>query len=209
MYAAALNRRTTLERLGQALHQDPYKTPPSAPVLHIKPANTFAASGALVACPAGTPSLQLGPTIGLVIGRRACRVSVESAMSYLDGAVLAIDASVPYQSHFRPAIRERCRDGFLPLGSPVALSRVGSPDRVELTIEIDGVIRCRTRGSDLVRGTSALLSAVSAFVTLDPGDILLLGEPDDPPLVSPGQRARVTAEGFEPLLCEVVAEDGA
>lgn len=187
VYAAALNRRGTLAALGDALHRPPYQAPPKFPVLHLKPANTWAGSGDPIPCPRDVPALRMGGTVGLVIGRTVSRVAEADALGHLAGVVPVNDVSIPYQSHYRPAIKERCRDGFCPIGPMTA----GDPDRIEVVIEVDGAVRCRTTGADLVRGAARLLADVSAFLTLAPGDVLLLGEPDDPPLAAPGQRVRV------------------
>ena len=46
VYGVALNFRAELERLGEQLSRDPYKKPPVAPVLYLRPRNTWSASGA-------------------------------------------------------------------------------------------------------------------------------------------------------------------
>ncbi len=199
IYAAALNRRESLEALGDALLRSPYLSPPIAPVLHIKPANTRIGPGAPIPCPREVPALRMGGTIGLVIGRTASSVAEADALSYLAGLVVTNDVSVPYQSHYRPAIKQRCRDGFCPVGPLVTAAGTFDPDRLEVVIEIDGQIRRRAGGDGLVRGAARLLADVSTFITFAQGDILLLGEPHDPPLAAPGQRVRVVIEGLGSL----------
>ena len=48
VYGVALNDPADIAALGEAVHQPPYKTPPQAPVLYLKPRNTWAASGDVV-----------------------------------------------------------------------------------------------------------------------------------------------------------------
>ena len=203
IYAAALNRKATLEALGDALLKSPYQSPPKAPVLHIKPANTRIGPGDSIPCPRDVPALRMGGTIGLVIGRTAGSVAEGDALSYLAGLVVANDVSIPYQSHYRPAIKQRCRDGFCPVGPLIPAVGTLDPDHLEVVIEIDGHIRQRAGGAGLVRGAAQLLADVSAFITFVPGDILLLGEPHDPPLAAPGQRVRVSIDGIGSLENEV------
>jgi 5-oxopent-3-ene-1,2,5-tricarboxylate decarboxylase/2-hydroxyhepta-2,4-diene-1,7-dioate isomerase len=145
----------------------------------------------------------MGGTIGLIIGRTAGSVAEEDALSYLAGLVVANDVSIPYESHYRPAIKQRCRDGFCPVGPLGSAAATLDPDRLEVIIEIDGRIQSRVRGDGLVRGAARLLADVSTFITFEAGDILLLGEPHEPPLASPGQRVRVVVEGIGSLANEV------
>src|SRR5438445_353252 len=79
VYGTLLNHRSALTELGSKAAQPPYDALPRAPVLYIKPRNTLAASGDAVEIPAGVNELEVGPCLGLVIGRTACRVPEEGA----------------------------------------------------------------------------------------------------------------------------------
>lgn len=199
VYVAAMNRTAALEALGDALTREPYRAPPRAPVLHIKPANTWIGPDDPIPCPRDVPALRMGGTLGMVIGRTAGRVAVDEALSYVGGWLIANDVSVPYESHYRPAIKQRCRDGFCPIGPAFESTALLEPDRAEMVIEVGGKIASRTDGSGLVRGAARLLADVSAFITFEPGDLLLLGEAHDAPLAHPGSTVRVTIDGLGSL----------
>ena len=81
VYGAALNFRGALAALGDAVHGEPYKKPPEAPVLYLKPGNTWSSPGAIIAVPAGVPQLRMGGTLGLVFARTATTPVHESAAS--------------------------------------------------------------------------------------------------------------------------------
>ena len=71
-----LNHRSALAALGEAASRPPYGAPPVAPVLYIKPRKYSGRIGQRrTRIPAGTPELEVGACVGLVIGRTACRVS--------------------------------------------------------------------------------------------------------------------------------------
>ena len=74
VYGTLLNQRSALAALADAVNQAPYKAPPRAPVLYIKPRNTWVGEGEAVVVPAGVPALEIGATLGLVIGQAACRL---------------------------------------------------------------------------------------------------------------------------------------
>ena len=81
VYGTLLNYHDALAALGDAVDAPPYKAPPKAPVLYIKPRNTWVADGDAVIVPHDVAELEAGATLGLVIGRAACRVSVADALS--------------------------------------------------------------------------------------------------------------------------------
>jgi 5-oxopent-3-ene-1,2,5-tricarboxylate decarboxylase/2-hydroxyhepta-2,4-diene-1,7-dioate isomerase len=196
VYAAALNFRGSLESLGDKLSQDPYKAPPLAPILYIKPPNTWSSTGAKIPVPSGTPHLKMGGTLGIVIKRAACRVSEPEALDYIGGWVVVNDVSIPHQSYYRPAIKQRCRDGFCPISTIAPFDSLG-PGDAQIRIFINGELRARATTADLVRPVAKLMADVTEFMTLRTGDILLVGEPDNSPLAGPGDRVRVEIAALE------------
>jgi 5-oxopent-3-ene-1,2,5-tricarboxylate decarboxylase/2-hydroxyhepta-2,4-diene-1,7-dioate isomerase len=195
IYAAALNFRGDLAALGSQLSADPYKAPPQAPILYIKPPNTWSSNGARIPLPAGVPHLKMGGTLGIVFGRAASRVREADALNYVGGWVVVNDVSIPHQSYFRPAIKERCRDGFCPMGVMSAFESL-DPAQVQIRILVNGQLGATAHAADLVRPVPRLIADVSEFMTLRTGDILLIGEPDNSPLAGPGDRVRVEIAGL-------------
>lgn len=171
VYAAALNFRGSLEALGD-LNAEPYKGPPKAPVLYIKPPNTLSVSGAPIRVPKGVSKLKMGGTLGWVVGK---------------GWVVANDISIPHSSYFRPAIKERCRDGFLVL-SPIFFRGADVDADIRITVNEKTTV-ASTR--DLIRPVTKLIEEISEFLTLGLGDILLSGEPPNAPLAGVGDRVWV------------------
>jgi 5-oxopent-3-ene-1,2,5-tricarboxylate decarboxylase/2-hydroxyhepta-2,4-diene-1,7-dioate isomerase len=192
VYGVALNFRAELEALGQQLYGDPYKAPPAAPVLYLRPRNTWNVSGAPVRIPASIPALKMAGTIGIVIGQEP---------NHPAGYVAVNDVSVPHQSYYRPAIQQRCRDGFCVIGA-VATDRVPA----QIRTSINGEVRSRATLSGMLRPIHRLIADIREFLTLLPGDILLIGEPPDAPLAKAGDRVLVDLDGLPPLENEVVPE---
>jgi 5-oxopent-3-ene-1,2,5-tricarboxylate decarboxylase/2-hydroxyhepta-2,4-diene-1,7-dioate isomerase len=197
-----LNVRGGVEALGPAVHEAPYKVPPKAPVLYLKPPNTYLASGGVVGVPLGVEALEVQPTLGLVIGTTATRVSKADAWSRIAGLVLAAEICLPHASLYRPAVRQRCRDGFLPLGSP----RIAGEAPSDVLLKVDGVARARLATAELVRPIPRLLAEVTDFMSLTPGDVLLVGLPLERPLVRAGATISVEADGFPTLGFGLAAE---
>jgi 5-oxopent-3-ene-1,2,5-tricarboxylate decarboxylase / 2-hydroxyhepta-2,4-diene-1,7-dioate isomerase len=207
VYGVALNFRAALESLGEQMHRDPYKKPPHAPILYLRPRNTWNTNGATIPVPPDAQQLKMGGTLGVIIGRTACRVAAEDALAYVGSYTVVNDASIPHESYFRPAIRQRCRDRFCAI-SPKVTDRqaLSNPNQVGIRIHVNGQLRCAANTSDLVRPIERLIADITEFLTLRPGDILLAGEPHDAPLARAGDHVRVDIDGLAPLHIEVAPE---
>jgi 5-oxopent-3-ene-1,2,5-tricarboxylate decarboxylase/2-hydroxyhepta-2,4-diene-1,7-dioate isomerase len=175
-------------------------------VLYIKPRNTRSAHGRPIVVPAGVTALQMGASLGVVIGRTACRVREADAMAFVAGFTIVNDVSIPHDDYYRPSIRYKCRDGFCPLGPWVLARRhVRTPDALDIRVDIDGVVRQRANTRDLVRPIGRLLADVTEFMTLAPGDVLMVGVPGGAPLAQAGQRVAITIDGVGTLANPLIA----
>lgn len=203
IYGVALNFRASLEKLAPLMNSSPYKAPPVAPVLYIRPRNTWIASGAVIPLPAGVERLRVAGTLGVLIGSTACRVSAEHALEHVSAYAAVDDVSIPHESYFRPAIRERCRDGFCAIGPAASLD---DPGEVLVRILLNDELRCTASTAELVRPVARLIAEVSEFLTLRPGDVLLAGEPHDAPLARAGDRVRIEIAGLPVLENQVLPE---
>lgn len=195
VYGVILNDAESLRRIGP-LEGAPYKGAPKAPALYIKPANTYLGDGSAVLLPAGAQSVEVAATIGLVIGTSVARVSPAQAMAHVAGLVVAADLSLPHESYYRPAIREKCFDGALPLSSVKPLCDLGD---LHLTTEIDGLLAEQRSLADLVRNPAQLLSDISEFMTLNQGDVVLVGVSYMAPQATVGSQIRISAAGIGSL----------
>ena len=124
--------------------------------------------------------------------------------------MLLNDLSLPHDSYYRPPIKFRNRDGFLGCG-PV-LQAVPDLSTLALELRINGTLAQRIELSTLVRDAATLLRDVSEFMTLQAGDVLMLGTdclPDGTrPRAKAGDRIEISAPGFAPLVNTLV-EDAA
>jgi 5-oxopent-3-ene-1,2,5-tricarboxylate decarboxylase/2-hydroxyhepta-2,4-diene-1,7-dioate isomerase len=119
VYGTLLNDRAAVAALGDAVHAPPYKAPPKAPILYMKPRNTLAGHRARVVVPDDGEGVQVGASLGIVIGRTASRVDTAHAADYVAGYTIVADLSVPHASVYRPSVRFRARDGFCVIGPAV------------------------------------------------------------------------------------------
>ncbi|KVM91593.1 fumarylacetoacetate hydrolase family protein [Burkholderia diffusa] len=208
VYGALLNERAALAALGDAVHAPPYGRPPQAPILYIKPANTHAVDGAAVVVPAGIDALEIGASVAVVFSRRSTRVPAARALDYVHGFTLASDVSIPHPDYYRPAVRFKCRDGFCPLGPTIVpAAALGDIDAISLTVRIDGSTAMSASTATLIRPVRELVADVTAFMSFDAGDVLLLGVAGGAPLARAGSVVEITAAGIGTLRHTLIAEE--
>lgn len=192
VYGTLLNYKGSLEALGDAVHEAPYKEAPKAPVLYIKPANTVIAHEMAIPVPDDSVKLEMGAALGVVIGRTATLVKEEEAFSYISGYTIVNDVSVPHDNVYRPAIKQKARDGFCPVGPWVMPKEaIDNPDSLQVKVFINGQLKQENNTQQLIRPVARLIADVTDFMTLRPGDILLTGVPENAPLAKVGDVVRI------------------
>ncbi|MEW6340645.1 MAG: fumarylacetoacetate hydrolase family protein [Pseudomonadota bacterium] len=207
VYGTLLNDQRALDALGDAMHAPPYQAPPRAPVLYVKPRNTLAGHGAQIEVP-GPEGVQIGASLGIVIGRTATRVAEQNALDCIAGYTLVADLCIPHDSVYRPSVRFRARDGFCVIGPAVVARRhIGDPDRLEISVEVEGRPAMTANTATSVRKVARLLADVTEFMTLRAGDVITLGAPHDSPVACSGDRATVTLGNLPPLRIAFIAPD--
>jgi 5-oxopent-3-ene-1,2,5-tricarboxylate decarboxylase/2-hydroxyhepta-2,4-diene-1,7-dioate isomerase len=197
VYGAILNDHDALRALGEALNEPPYKAPPQAPILYIKPYNTHVGHGAVVHLPEGAEQVEILGALGIVFGAPATRVTEARALEPVRGFTVVTDLSLPQESLYRPPIREKCFDGACPMG-PWVVDRdeVADPAVLEVSVTVNGALRQRRKLSGLIRSVPRLIADVTEFMTLHPGDVLLAGVPVAGPLARAGETLAVEIAGI-------------
>lgn len=166
VYGTLLNFRREWDLWSPRMTQDPHKAPPQAPVLYIKSANTFCPAGQDLLLQGGVREVDIGATLGLVIGPRAQPVA----------ATLLLDWSVPHTSYYRPPVKFRCRDGYLGLpAQPSACAPDARFEDLRIEVRCNGDVVQTVDLRTLVRPVPQLLADVGEFMTLQPGDVLMVG----------------------------------
>lgn len=170
VYGVLLNSAAEWQATEPLMHEPPYKAPPQAPVLYIKTANTWSANDTAIALPRGVGEVEVGATLAAVMGTQG----------HVRGFVLLNDWSLPHsvdaQGFYRPPVKSKCIDGFLGVGANLwPAADLPEPNAHTLTVRINGAL-CQTVDlAQMRRPWPALLAAVSEFMTLQAGDVLMLG----------------------------------
>lgn len=201
VYGVILNDSEQLRSSADRLAAAPYGGAPRAPVLYIKPRTCVTVGSAPVPVPAALESVEIAATLGLCFARNLVAGNAADARQAVGSLCLALDVSEPHDDFFRPAVRRRCRDGFLPLGpfgaAPASLE-------AEIATSIDGTCVHRWSLERLARPVWELAAEISKFMTLAAGDLLLVGLPGDAPRAAAGSSVAVSGGGLPPLTTRLV-----
>ena len=197
VYGTLMNFRSELDALGSKMNEPPYKAPPKAPVLYVKPANTWTENGGAIPVPARVPEVAVGATVAMVM---------KSARE-IAGFVLMNDLTIPQPNFYRPPVKFNCLDGFLGIGDRIrARNEAGDPAVFKLEVRINGSLVQTVRFSQLVRPADQLLADVSEFMTLGEGDMLMLGCDAERPRARVGDRIEISMPALGTLTNTLVAE---
>jgi len=190
----------------ETMAREPHHRPPRHPVLYIKPANTWSTGGQPVLLPADVDEVEVGATLGVAFARTAARVHESEALDFVAGYCIVNDVTVPHASLLRPPMKQKCRDGFCPIGPLVPARLVGNPAALEIRSYVDGTLRHAASTASLRRSVARLIADVSEFMSLAPGDLLLVGVPHGVPHARVGQRMAIEIDGLGRLENTLVRE---
>jgi len=206
---AWLNYRGAWAAMESTMRAPPHHKPPAYPVLYLKPANTWLAPGHAIVLPSDVDEVEVGAALGVVIGRPAARVRAEDALSHVAGYRIVNDVTVPHEKVLRPPLKQKCRDGFCPLGPVVPAAQVASPDALAIRAYVNGALRQTSDTSQLIRDVARLIADVTEFMTLGEGDVLLVGVPENPPRARAGDRVAIEIDELGRLENPLQAEEDA
>lgn len=140
----------------------------------------------------------------VVIGRPAKNVAVEDAPDYVFGVTAGNDVSERgWQRGDLQWLRAKATDTFGPIGPAI----VTGLDYDDLLVQsrLNGEVRQAESSKDLLFGVDQILSYVSRYVTLYPGDVIFTGTPGRTRAMKPGDLVEIEVEGVGVLRNPVVA----
>jgi len=189
----ALNYQDHAEELGLAR--------PEEPALFWKPNTSLLPHQGVVLYPKGARFVHYEVELAVVVGRPMKRVKAKDALDYVLGYTIANDLVVrDYVTNtFRPPIRAKGRDTFLPLGPFLVVGEVEDPPDLWLRAYVNGELRQEGHTSRMLYSVAELLEFISEFMTLEPYDVLLTGTPKGISQVHPGDVMRLEIEGLGAL----------
>ena len=177
---------------------------PEEPGLFLKGLNTLAGPGDAIPYPNWTQELHYEGELAVVIGRTMRRVAEEDALAHVLGYTCAIDVTArDKQRADLQWARGKSADGFCPIGPWLETDL--DPGEVSVRTRVNGELRQDGHTRDLIFDVPHVLSYISTFMTLGPGDVVLTGTPDGVGPLQVGDVVAVEVEGIGTLETTVEA----
>lgn len=196
----ALNYADHASELGLAV--------PADPALFFKPATTLIGHRGSVVYPSGVEYMHYENELAAVIARRCRRVSAANALEVVAGYTIANDVTVRdfVANMYRPPVKAKGWDSFLPLGPYVVSDEIADPHALEQRTYVNGELRQQGNTSDQITKLPRLIEYLTEFMTLEAGDLLLMGTPTGISHVYPGDMLRLEIDGLGALESHVIPD---
>ena len=187
---------------------------PADPVIFTKSTSSLADPGQkVVAGLDPTHTVDYEGEFGVVIGKRAKNVKCEDALDYVFGYTIVNDLTArAVQQKHKQWFLGKSLDGFCPVG-PYLVTRdeFGVPAEQELTTYVNDERRQSAKLKDMIFDVPSFIETVTAYVPLEPGDLLATGTPagvgigfSPPRYLQPGDVVRIAISGLGELINPVV-----
>ena len=176
----------------------------SVPGVSLKPADSLINDGDTLVYPPATQQLDPEVEMVIAIGRAGENISESSALEHVFGYAVGFD--MIRRDIMRECIANEhswdlCKSfaGASPVGSIAPVSEIGHPHRGAITLSVNGDTRQVGDISDLIWGAAEILSRLSHYSALHPGDIVFTGTPKGPKPVEKGDTLAGAIEGVGDL----------
>lgn len=180
--APCISRPSKIVCVGLNYHQHAVEAGveiPKEPVLFLKATTALAGANDDVIIPPGSEKVDWEVELAVVIGRRASYMSVQRALEHVAGYCLHNDYSERAYQLERAGqwVKGKSCDTFAPLGPELVSAGEVDPHKLRLWLKVNGRTMQDSTTSDLIFGVPFLISYISEFMTLLPGDVISTGTP--------------------------------
>ena len=179
---------------------------PSEPILFFKSTTSFTGPNEDVIIPKNSVKTDWEVELGVVIGKKATYANQDNAMDYVAGFCLHNDYSEREFQLERNGqwVKGKSADTFAPMGPYlVTKDEVPNYNNLRLWLKVNGKVLQDSNTNDLIFGVPFLVSYISQFMTLLPGDVISTGTPagvgmglNPPTYVKPGDVVELGIDGL-------------
>lgn len=164
---------------------------PERPLIFLKPPSAVIADGAPIILPPDSKQVEHEGEIGVVIGRRTCRVAEEDALECVAGFAPLNDVTArDLQRSDDQWTRAKGFDTFCPIGKTASAEGIDWRT-LEVVCRVNGEERQRGRADQMAFGIPYLISYISQVMTLEEGDVIATGTPEGVGALRPGDQVEV------------------
>jgi 2-keto-4-pentenoate hydratase/2-oxohepta-3-ene-1,7-dioic acid hydratase in catechol pathway len=179
---------------------------PAEPIIFLKPPSSLIASGDAIVYPAAfSQRVDFEGELGLVVGRRARNLSRKEALGCILGYTCVNDVTArDLQRKDAQWTRGKGFDTFCAVGPCLVPREEADYSKLRLRTLVDGQIKQDASVPDMIFPIEAIIEYVTAFMTLEPGDLIAMGTPAGVGPLLPGSTVRVEIDGIGVLENPVV-----
>lgn len=191
--------------------------PPKEPIIFNKATTALAGPDDPVRLPRGSERGDWEVELGVVIGKRALYVSTAEALDHVAGYCVINDVSERAFQIERSGqwIKGKSAPGFGPVGPwLVTRDEVADPQALSLSMRLNGEVMQSSSTADMIFGVAEIVSHMSQFMELRPGDVIATGTPEGvgmgmspPRYLCPGDVMELEVEGLGRQRQEVLAAE--
>jgi 2-keto-4-pentenoate hydratase/2-oxohepta-3-ene-1,7-dioic acid hydratase in catechol pathway len=172
---------------------------PERPMLFLKGPNTVAHHNQTVELLSGKERIDYEAELGVVIDTACRNVESENAMDVVAGFTCVNDISNrDDQSIEQNWVRGKAFDGAAPMG-PVLATPDEVPDDATVELRVNGETRQQSNRNNLLFSIPELIEEITAYMTLEPGDVIATGTPAGVGPLSDGDTVEIEIEGIGTL----------
>lgn len=181
---------------------------PTEPMIFYKPPSALADPGGRIELPPAAISTRIEheAELGVVIGRRVRRASLEEARRAIFGLTLVCDVTArDLQKKDGQWWRAKGMDTFCPVGPSIVTGL--DPQALAIRCRVNGVERQSGRTADMIFSVAEVIRHVTQVLTLEPGDLIATGTPEGVGPLTPGDRLEIDVDEIGTLRSHVVATE--
>jgi 2-keto-4-pentenoate hydratase/2-oxohepta-3-ene-1,7-dioic acid hydratase in catechol pathway len=179
--------------------------PPAEPAIFLKPPSSLIASGDAIVYPALSQRVDFEGELGLIVGRRARNVGRGDALDYILGYTCLNDVTArDLQRSDTQWTRGKGFDTFCAVGPCLTPKEDVDYSKLRVRTLVDGQVKQDALVLEMLFPIEALIEYITAFMTLEPGDLIATGTPAGVGPLLPGSTVRVEIEGIGVLENPVV-----
>jgi 2-keto-4-pentenoate hydratase/2-oxohepta-3-ene-1,7-dioic acid hydratase in catechol pathway len=189
-------------------HAKEFNSPvPTEPLIFLKPPSSLIGSGSAIVLPKASERVDYEGELGVVIGRRARNVKRSDAHGYILGYTCVNDVSArDFQRKDSQWTRGKGFDTFCPVGPCVVPRDEVDLNSLRVRTFLDGEKKQDAPITDMIFDLDVIIEFVTAFMTLEPGDLIATGTPSGVGPLQPGSNIRIEIEGVGVLENTAVGE---
>jgi 2-keto-4-pentenoate hydratase/2-oxohepta-3-ene-1,7-dioic acid hydratase in catechol pathway len=170
---------------------------PSEPLIFLKPPSSLIAHGDSIVYPAISQNVHFEGELGVVIGKQARHVRREDAMQYIAGYTCLNDVTArDIQRKDVQFTRGKGFDTFCSVGPWMVPANEVELPSLRVITRVDGQVKQDAPLTDLIFPVDVIIAFVTAFMTLEPGDLIATGTPPGVGPMLPGQTVEVEIPGI-------------